>query len=104
MLVRELAHRCTLGRIWHRHISKNWRDNSYRELPLVVLDKADNVVFLGKVDKVIVVVKQLDSWLRHQYVHAALNGVFRDRVVSCCHEVSIVINVIRYFKCTYCLE
>lgn len=70
----------------------------------MVLDKAYDVVFLGEVNEFAVVLKELDSWLRHQDMYAALNRIFRNGVVGGCNGVSNVIGVNRYFKRAYYRE
>lgn len=56
---------------------------SYRcTIPFMVLDKANNVVLLRQFDKFNVVLEQLHGRFCDQDVHAPLNGVFGNRVVS----------------------
>ena len=54
--------------------------------PLVVLYEHDDVVLSGLVDEVLVVREQLRCGLGDEDVEAALDGVYRDRVVRACAD------------------
>lgn len=55
-----------------------------RNVPLVVLDPASDLVLLREVDELLVVLEQLGSGLGDEDVHLAFQSVFGDRVVGGC--------------------
>lgn len=52
--------------------------------PLVMFDKADNVVLSGSLDEFNMMRQELRCGLRNQYVHASLDSIHCDREVSGC--------------------